>query len=148
MFLPSLHTGELWDREHNRIHHKFTNLAGRDYAYCPLSLEQYQSQSLLQRMFYRFHRSIWGHVTYYLITVWKRRLFFPRPSEIDGYNWKHVRDHLILAVWLGGLGYITAQSVHGLIPGILLGFVGPFLIWNFLGPQGHNGVLCRETHGK
>src|SRR5438552_894289 len=34
-FLPSLHPYSLWDIGHNRVHHRFNNIRGKDYVWEP-----------------------------------------------------------------------------------------------------------------
>ena len=41
--LPSLHPFTSWELGHNRLHHCFTNLRGKDYVWTPLSLQEFRS---------------------------------------------------------------------------------------------------------
>src|SRR5277367_3843717 len=40
--LPSLHPFSLWVVGHNRVHHSFTNLKGRDFIWIPFSPAEYR----------------------------------------------------------------------------------------------------------
>ena len=45
-FLPSLNPPTSWEWGHNRMHHSWTNLSGKDDGYPPPSLEQWRAMSL------------------------------------------------------------------------------------------------------
>jgi omega-6 fatty acid desaturase (delta-12 desaturase) len=102
-FLPSLHPFSLWDLGHNRIHHRFTNQRDRDYVWEPLDPAEYVALSAVGRWHYRLYRSPLGHLCYYPAQIWWRKMFFPRPSEIGGYEREYVWDHLIVLAWMLGL---------------------------------------------
>ena len=44
-FLPSWTPYASWEFAHNRVHHSYTNLRGKDYAWAPLSKDEYDSLS-------------------------------------------------------------------------------------------------------
>jgi omega-6 fatty acid desaturase (delta-12 desaturase) len=98
-FLPSLHQYSLWDLGHNRIHHRYTNQRGLDYVWEPLEPAEYAQLPALKRWQYRFYRSPIGHLAYYPIEIWWRKMFLPRPSEIGGYRSAYVWDAVLVGAW-------------------------------------------------
>ena len=98
-FLPSLHPFSLWDLGHNRIHHRYTNQRGLDYVWEPLDPAEYARLPALARWRYRSFRTPVGHLAYYSIEIWWRKMFFPRPSEIAGYSREYVWDHVVVTAW-------------------------------------------------
>lgn len=123
----SCHPYSLWDLGHNRIHHRYTNLRGRDYVWEPLDPDEYAHLSPWQRRRYRFYRTLVGHLFYYGVEIWWRKMFFPRPSEIGGYRRVYVWDHLFVVAWMAAMtlalvalrglwtGPLTARDVAGVL---------------------------------
>lgn len=81
-FLPGLHAFNLWDIAHNRTHHRYTNLAGRDTTWAPLSRVQYEGMSRFQQFLERSYRSGWGFGLYYL-KIWRQTIVSPAPTPED-----------------------------------------------------------------
>jgi omega-6 fatty acid desaturase (delta-12 desaturase) len=69
-FLPSLHAFSVWRVGHNRGHHDFTNLKGKDLVWAPLSKEEYDGLSLCGRLLHRLYRTSLGVGIYYVIELW------------------------------------------------------------------------------
>jgi omega-6 fatty acid desaturase (delta-12 desaturase) len=80
-FLPSWTPYTSWEFAHNRVHHSYTNLRGKDYAWAPLSKEEYDRLSRPRRWLERHYRSLWGLGSYYLIEYWLGHLVFPTKTE-------------------------------------------------------------------
>jgi omega-6 fatty acid desaturase (delta-12 desaturase) len=80
-FLPSWTPYTSWEFAHNRVHHSYTNLRGKDYAWAPLSKLEYDRLSRPRRWLQRHYRSLWGLGSYYLIEYWLRHLLFPTKTE-------------------------------------------------------------------
>jgi omega-6 fatty acid desaturase (delta-12 desaturase) len=99
-FLPCLHAFSFWEFGHNRIHHRFTNRRGKDYVWEPLTHAEFLNLSRFQRLKYRFFRTPAGHYWYYLCEIWWKKMFFPRRSEVGGYNTENILDHVVLSAWL------------------------------------------------
>jgi omega-6 fatty acid desaturase (delta-12 desaturase) len=97
--LSSLHPYSLWDLGHNRIHHRYTNQRGLDYVWEPLEPGEYARLSAFARWRYRFFRTPVGHLAYYGVEIWWRKMFFPRPGEIGGYRREYVWDHVLVGAW-------------------------------------------------
>ena len=106
-FLPALHAYSLWDREHNQRHHRFNNIKDLDYAWIPLSWNEFVQASPLQRLKYRFYRNPGGVLFYYLFEIWPQRKIFPRRKMHGNIGLAHVADSAMLAgflaLYLGGL---------------------------------------------
>jgi omega-6 fatty acid desaturase (delta-12 desaturase) len=80
-FLPSWTPYTSWGFAHNRVHHAYTNLRGKDYAWAPLSKDEYDRLTRLRRALERHYRSIWGLGSYYLVEYWLRHLLLPTKQE-------------------------------------------------------------------
>lgn len=101
-FLPNLYAYSLWELVHNRNHHQYTNILGKDGVWEPLTPSQYRALSKPAQWRYRFYRTFLGHFWYGTFEIWLKKLFFPRASEIGGYRRKHVADLALVSLWLTG----------------------------------------------
>jgi acyl-lipid omega-6 desaturase (Delta-12 desaturase) len=135
VFLPSLHNYGLWLTEHNRIHHQATNIKGMD-SWSPLSMEEYEVLPGWRKTLERFYRSIPGICFYYMIERWWKNKFFPFNNIKGKYNsvkWDFFLVSFYLVSYISLLTFLGQVSSHSSsIELILLGFVLPFLIWNFM----------------
>lgn len=140
-FLPSLHPFSLWELAHNRTHHRFTNILGKDGVWEPITPHEYSRLSTLEQMRYRFFRSFAGHFWYSLFEIWLKKLFFPRPSEVGGYRKEYVTDLAIVTIWcavwpLVLLAIRSSVSDAGAWDdfrvAVVLGFAVPFLVFQVL----------------
>ena len=135
VFLPSLHNYGLWLVEHNRIHHQATNIKGMD-SWSPLSKEEYDLLPAWRKTLERFYRSIPGICFYYMIERWWKNKFYPFNNIKGKYNsvkWDFLLVLFYLVSYVSFLAYVGAVSTYSSsIELILLGFVFPFLIWNFM----------------
>jgi omega-6 fatty acid desaturase (delta-12 desaturase) len=145
-FLPSWTPYTSWDFAHNRVHHAFTGLRGRDYAWAPLSKDEYDRRTRLRRALERHYRSIWGLGSYYLVEYWLEHLLFPGRRERQ-----EMQRPLALAFDLMLVLLFAAAQTWGvyawsetLAPSegpwgafssapslLLLAIVLPFLVWNW-----------------
>jgi omega-6 fatty acid desaturase (delta-12 desaturase) len=117
--MSSLHPYSLWDLGHNRIHHRYTNQRGLDYVWEPLDPEEYRRLTPLARWRYRAFRTPVGHLAYYGMEIWWRKMFFPRPSEIGGYRRSYVWDHVLVTLWaLAVPAALIALRVHWFGPAV------------------------------
>ncbi|MFN4261547.1 MAG: fatty acid desaturase [Gemmataceae bacterium] len=146
-FLPSLTPFTSWEFAHNRIHHSYTNLRGRDYAWAPFAKDEYDRLPPLRRLLERHYRAFWGLGTYYLVEYWWKHLLFLSHSERQEMK----RPGLFAGDCLLVAGFAATQ-VAGVTwwsqslsptagtwaaftswPMLLLLAVGlPFLIWNWV----------------
>jgi omega-6 fatty acid desaturase (delta-12 desaturase) len=135
-FLPSLHPYGLWDLGHNRTHHRYNNVRGKDYVWEPMSPEDYRAAGPRHRFAYRFYHSVPGLFLYYGVEIWAKRMFFVNPRRLPdprpAYGWD------LLMVWafvpLQAWAIIVVGHLFGKPPGtaLLLGLLVPFLVWNGL----------------
>jgi omega-6 fatty acid desaturase (delta-12 desaturase) len=135
-FLPSLHPNSQWDVVHNRVHHRFNNIRGKDYVWEPMAPEDYASASLIRRLAYRWYRFPLGVFCYYLPEFWIKRMIVPRPAVVGRIRAVHVFDTAL--VWAFGAVQICAVAWIGSLFGktvaesLLWAVLVPFLIWNAL----------------
>ncbi len=145
-FLPSWTPYVSWELAHNRVHHAYTNLRGRDYAWAPLSKDEYDRLTRARRGLERHYRSIWGLGSYYLIEYWLRHLMFPSRKERQ-----EMKRPVTFAVDLVLVSVFVTAQIWGLyawceslapseslwgpftsVPALLLTvIVLPFLVWNW-----------------
>jgi omega-6 fatty acid desaturase (delta-12 desaturase) len=145
-FLPSWTPYVSWEFAHNRVHHSYTNLRGRDYAWAPLSRQDYDSLSPPRRWLERHYRSLWGLGSYYLIEYWLRHLMLPARQER-----REMKRPLTFVLDLGLVLTFAAAQTWGLyvwcqtlgpsegfwgpftsVPALMLTvIVLPYLVWNW-----------------
>lgn len=142
-FLPSLHPYSSWEYAHNRVHHAWTNLRGKDVAWAPFSKEEFDNLSPLRRGMERIYRTVYGLGLNYLVEYWWRHMLFPdREARQSMVNRTFLFDRLIVfafaALELAGLtAYWIYSSDTGaqwpvLASWVAWGVVVPFLLWNWL----------------
>jgi acyl-lipid omega-6 desaturase (Delta-12 desaturase) len=145
-FLPSWTPYVSWEFAHNRVHHSYTNLRGKDYAWAPLSKDEYDGLSRPRRLLERHYRSIWGLGSYYLIEYWLSHLIFPSQRErqemkrpvMFGLDLVLVSVFAVAEIW--GLfawsrTLTPSESLWGPFTSVsallLTVIVLPFLVWNW-----------------
>jgi omega-6 fatty acid desaturase (delta-12 desaturase) len=141
-FLPALHPYSAWELSHNRIHHRYTNRRGKDFAWEPLTYAEFWGLSRFQRLKYRFFRTFFGHFWYYLYEVWWKKIFFPPEREVGKYTREFVLDHITVSAWLviwpGAIMALTwlvsggSAGIYELGLSALVCCFGPFLVFNLL----------------
>jgi len=139
-FLPSYHTYSLWDLSHNRIHHVYTNLKGKDFVWTPLSKAEFDALPWGKRLLYRSFRTPLGLALYYPLEIWSSRLVFPRRAYLDQPRRIYTLDRLlVLSFFLVQLLAIVAAGggarSHGWSPWVqaaLVSLVVPWLVFNWM----------------
>ena len=138
-FLPAGHPYAGWDHAHNRVHHSWANLRGKDYAWAPLTKAEYDRCSLMRRWLERFYRSPWGFGAYYFIEIyWKRMLFPSRAFWGNGSKLVFHFDRLLVLLFLVVQGAyligLTSLLAAPISPWAALAYGQwlPFLSWNWL----------------
>jgi omega-6 fatty acid desaturase (delta-12 desaturase) len=136
-FLASWHPYVSWDLGHNRIHHSWTNLKGRDYVWTPLSIQEFLDLPPSGRFLQRFYRSLPGVGFYYLYEIWFKHMVFPRASDR-----KRMSPSLLAADRLSVALFVIVQMTVSVIAAahfqtslwlaIGLAVVLPQLLWNQL----------------
>ena len=136
-FLPSLTPFSLWRVGHNVVHHGFNNLKGRDFVWEPLDPKEFSSLSPGRRLLERVYRSAFGPLPYYLLEIWWRRLYYPDRAHAPGGRREFFWDSTLVTVfaigWVGWLiaGGLATGGVAHLALVLLVGFLVPFLVWNW-----------------
>ncbi len=116
-FLPSLHVFGLW-RAHHGTHHRYTNLAGRDFVWTPLSPEQYAALSPWKQRLHRLyrHESGLGLGLHYLLEIWVPRMLWPRRRHDMPKRRALIADSLLLALIVIGGTALAVVFVLGARP--------------------------------
>jgi len=134
--LPALHPYISWVHNHNGLHHGFTNIKEKDPGFPPLSLHEYTALSRWKRWIYRQNRSWYGLGLLYFTEMWLKWEVMPTQARAPRNAPAFIRDRLIVAAfalaWIGVLafaGWWREESIIGLI---LIGFVLPQVIWNWI----------------
>ena len=136
-FLPSLHPFTSWELGHNRLHHCWTNLRGKDYVWTPLSYEEYRAMPLAKRTLEKFYRSPFGVGAYYFVEIWWKHMVFPRGSDVDklpkGQSiFDRVSVFAFLSLQAAVLVFLAATFHTGTVSALLTGIVLPQALWNWL----------------
>jgi len=135
-FLPSLHVFSLWDREHNQRHHQFNNIRHLDYAWIPMSPDQFTSASPWQRQLYRMYRHPLGVGLYYLFEIWPKRKIMARRSMLGVVGPVHIVDTVLVWVFIATdvtvLAVAGAWFNKGIAVSITIGLLLPFVIFTTL----------------
>ena len=134
-FLPSLHPECTWDTGHNKLHHGWSGLRGRDPAYAPISPGDYRSKGWLGRLSHRIYRNPLGFGLYYLVDMWLMRQILCR---FEGYTEGLTRTRMRVDFGLV-LGFLLLQvavvinAPHGQAwLNVLTLVLVPFLVWNYV----------------
>jgi acyl-lipid omega-6 desaturase (Delta-12 desaturase) len=129
-FLPSLQPYSLWDLTHNRIHHAFTNLKGKDFVWTPLSKAEFDALPWGLRALYRSFRTPLGLALYYPIELWWPRLIFPRREQLDRKRLAYDLDRLLVLLFacLQGTLVVSLRS-ETLGDGVAAGAFGVFVTY-------------------
>ncbi len=134
-FLASLTPFSLWRVGHNVVHHGFNNLRGRDFVWAPLDPEGYAALSPLRQRMERIYRSAFGPGIYYFVEIWWRKMYFPARDQLASARAEFTGDSVLVTVfgaaWLATLAVIGTQRGINLFAVIGLGFVLPFILWNW-----------------
>jgi omega-6 fatty acid desaturase (delta-12 desaturase) len=140
--LPSWHPYAGWRHAHNHVHHAWTNLRPKDYAWAPLSKDEYDRLSPLAQWRVRFYRSAFGFGCYYFWEVYVKRTIFPSRSFwgngrravlyadlalVAAFLFVQAALLLYLANWSG-----ANQSPLAILAILAVGQWLPFAIWNWL----------------
>ena len=141
-FLPAHQTYSLWDLSHNRIHHIYTNLKGKDFVWVPLSKPEFDALPAFRRLLYRLHRTPLGLALYYPTDIWLPRIFFPRRAMVDRPRLAYTLDSLLVLAFIllqmaatvvvphRGFGGWAASAVYALlIPWLVFNWMIGFVIY-------------------
>lgn len=105
-FLPSLTPYSVWEYTHNRLHHGFTNLRGRDWVYTPFSPDEFARLPAWRRALERCYKTVPGLALYSVIELWWKHVFF-YPARRARERARYALDRLLVvsfaAAQVGGL---------------------------------------------
>ena len=113
VFLPSYHAFAPWELSHNRIHHVYTNLKGKDFVWTPLSKAEFDALSLPRRVLYRACRTPLGLALYYPTDVWATRILFPRARFVDRPRVVYALDSLLVVAFFAAQLAVTLAASGG-----------------------------------
>ena len=135
-FLPALHNYSLWQVQHNRLHHRLTNLKSFN-SWSPLTKAEYDRLPAWRRAVERLYRGPLGFAPYYLAERWWRDKFFPRRGRLRRVRAVFWLDFVLLIAYLAAFlgllalaGSLLTQTSAA--AALLWGFVVPFGVWNAL----------------
>jgi omega-6 fatty acid desaturase (delta-12 desaturase) len=135
-FLPSYHPYSIWEHSHNRTHHVYTNLRGKDFVWAPLSKGEYDALPAVGRLFYRAYRTPLGIALYYPLELWRERLFFPRREFLDRPRRTYTLDSLLVASFMTGqaaaIVLLGGPGLGAWLSGVVLGVALPWLVFGWL----------------
>ena len=147
LFLTSYTPYSLWDLGHNRIHHAFTNLKGRDYVWAPMSRSDYRHAPAWRQRLERLYRNPVGHGLYYFLEIYWKRLLFPSrryvPEPRPAYRWDSVAVTLFALAQVGALAVAARLTGQSAVVLIAAGVVAPFGLFNLL--MG-SAIFLHHTH--
>ncbi len=136
--LPAWHPYAGWEHAHNHVHHAWTNLRQKDYAWAPYSKDDYDRLPAWRRWMVRFYRTPLGLGAYYFFDVYLRRTVFPKREFRGGMRMpRFVGDCLLV------LAFIVAQAAYliglarwfdnrgSVVEALFFGQWLPFVIWNW-----------------
>jgi acyl-lipid omega-6 desaturase (Delta-12 desaturase) len=140
-FLPSFHAPTAWDWVHNRQHHSYTNLTGRDDVHAPPTLEQFQAMSKLKQWAFRAYCTSWGIGLRYIFLIWLPLLIFPPKEALAVFRpaWRFKAERAGLAAFaLAQVAVAVAwgawrgDGIAWMVAEVLLLVLWPFLVWKWL----------------
>jgi len=137
-FIPCVHSVSLWRVIHNRLHHGYTNLKGKDGVWAPMSKAQYDAAHPMRRWLERVYRGPFGPLVYYYGAFWIHRTVLPLAPEVRADWRRHLPDSLfVLCAFTVTLGMIALAGTamtpeRPLWQFLLVGWVLPFAVWNYL----------------
>ncbi|MDF3835198.1 fatty acid desaturase [Cupriavidus basilensis] len=133
--LPALHPLCTWETGHNRLHHGWTGLIGKDAGYPPFSPEQYSALSPARRFEQRVYRSLPGFGLYYLVDVWWRCQILARPEGFREFSRQQgVFDYLLVVTFICAQVWMTVafSSAGTAAANLLVVVIIPFIVWNYV----------------
>ena len=153
--VPTWHAYSVWDVVHNGLHHPWTNVRGKDFAWMPMSKDEYDRLTPVGRFLHRRYRTWWGPGFYYIIEMWGKYGMTgakaPTP-RMNAYFWADRLSVVAFSAFLvTGVLYFTDRAGLGgnsllVSAGLLaLGVVIPFLVWNWVMGM---IILVHHTHPK
>lgn len=127
--LPSLHATEAWVFGHNRVHHGHTLKQGVDFVWHPLTIEQFNGLSRVEKLRHRFEWGPLGAGQYYFREIWWNKMI--RFSFAKRWAPAVRRDKIIVASFVTAI-LAVATVANGPLGGLWLTtkvVLVPFLVF-------------------
>ena len=140
-FLPALHPPTSWDWGHNRMHHSWTNLRGKDDGYPPLTIADWKALNDFQRAVRRVYFTLPGIGLFYFIEVWCKHIIWLDRDELAQLRSRiaHFFELTALAGFVVGqcllvwnFGAWQDGGISARIGELVLCFVWPIYVWNWI----------------
>lgn len=133
-FLPSMHPFSSWRRNHNGMHHVWTNLKQEDPGYAPFSFEEYQKLSPVRRLMERCYRTTFGVGLFYFVELWWKLQIFPKGDARPVDRREFLIDRLSIVAFVSFellLGYVVATQTGRSFPALyaVYAVVAPFCVF-------------------
>ena len=137
-FLPSWTPYTTWEFTHNRVHHAWTELKGKDNSYPPFSKSEYDRLPKYRQLLERFYRSFLGLPFFYLRTVWWDHLIVPDRNIFEKINHRNFYLDLVaicsftliqIVSFFALAQWVQPESSPYLLT--IFGILIPFYFWNF-----------------
>jgi omega-6 fatty acid desaturase (delta-12 desaturase) len=133
--LRSYHSFSCWIYFHNYRHHAFTNLKGADYILVPLTKEEYDSLSPLQKLLERSYRTMSWVGLYYFYEIWWKKMLFPPNQSVKRLRSDYYLDFIIIVLFLSAQLCLISYAAHdefGYLYLLMLAIVLPFFVFNWM----------------
>lgn len=134
-FLPSLHPVCTWETGHNKLHHGWTGVKGKDAGYAPLSPQEFLRLPSRQQRLHQFFHTPSGSGFYYLIDIWwKRQVCCRAPGFGDFTRRTGWFDYGAVALFsIAQVALISTTSApDSFAQNVTALFLVPFLAWNYV----------------
>jgi len=122
----------LWELSHNKAHHIYTNLRGRDFVWTPATKKEYDAKPWARRALYRLYRTPVGLALYYPIEIWFPRHVWPRAAVLDRSRPSYTLDRLLVLAFFAVQLVAVARSSSCWPVATLFGLIVPWLVFDWL----------------
>ncbi|MDH3678430.1 MAG: fatty acid desaturase [Acidimicrobiia bacterium] len=151
--IPSMHVFGLWRTNHD-VHHRYTNLRGRDYVWTPLTVAEYRALPRWRRALHRLYRhpSGLGLGLHYAIEIWAPRMLWPGRAQRARHGKRLLADTvlfygLLVALGMSAWGFVaTIDPDRAGDPRFWASFVFVSLVVPLLGAQWLIGFVIYLNH--
>ena len=128
--LPSLNMYRMWVYGHNKVHHGFTSFSPIDWIWRPLTLQEYQALSGLQKLLYRVERCFFTCAFHYFRRIWWSNMVRYNPGK-DKAEQRYYRNSKMMVLTYALLMAVVSYFCAGGIIGIISALIIPFIIFNY-----------------
>jgi omega-6 fatty acid desaturase (delta-12 desaturase) len=128
--LPSLNVYRMWRFGHNKVHHGFAAFSPIDWIWRPLTSQEYQSLSLVQRGMYRIERCFFTSAFHYLRRIWWDQMLCFNPGKDEKERRYYNLGKLVVLLY-GVIASLFAYFFAGGVMGVVLAVILPFVVFNY-----------------